>query len=385
MTLPATSTPLEPLRTVRVGACELGVPAERLWAFPGGRYYEYNVEHWLDRMLAATPDPVLYDVGANIGYYPVRYAAKVRHVYAFEPVSTTFAVLERNLRANGLENATALRVGLSDADGEAEINLWSSSGSNTLYARDVSHESLGTETIALAGLDGLVAREQMLPPTVMKIDVEGAELPALRGGRELIAAHRPFLIVECVASTCEDAGYAQEELFAELRRHGYALIGLSENGSDNRLHPLDAPNVPIANAIAVPAGSPVLLNALTGSEARSFVTVAYLDEVLDRPELLAAYGGAFGEDDDATLVIHAGDDGAAAALGRLAAIVEELGLDGPDMLALAHPAAVIDAPLSHAATAVLSERPARDGYDARPHFAAGDVPALTALHGRRAA
>jgi hypothetical protein len=67
----------------------------------------------------------------------------------------------------------------------------------------------------------------------------------------------------------------------------------------------------------------------------------------------------------------------------ITAVVDERRLDGPDMLALAHPAALIDAPLSHAASAVLSERTARDGYDARPHFAAGDVPALKALHGRQ--
>lgn len=74
------------------------LPRDMAWCFASGEYYEKNVLYWIDKVMALRSGPVLYDIGANYGYFALRYAQLCRQVYAFEPVSKTFAVLERNVK-----------------------------------------------------------------------------------------------------------------------------------------------------------------------------------------------------------------------------------------------------------------------------------------------
>jgi hypothetical protein len=91
-------------------------------------------------------------------------------------------------------------------------------------------------------------------------------------------------------------------------------------------------------------------------EARSFVTAAFADELVARPELLAAYGAAFGAEHDATLLVALPADAPEEALDRLSATVSELGLDGENAADLA---AATLRPQDHLAhlDAVLSSLP----------------------------
>lgn len=236
----------------------LWIPDDMAWAFAGGAYYERNVRHWLSRLLEAYPSPVFYDVGANYGYFAVLAARSARHVYAFEPVTRSLRVLRGNLRRNECRNVTVLPVGLSAEDTRATIHLYNSSGNNSLFRRQVppTHPltRIGSETIALARLDRLVESRDLLPPSVLKIDVEGAELPVLRGARGVLARHRPALVVEYAETTSRDAGYAATEILQELARHDYHIWGIAEDPGDLVLHPrADWEAHPVANLVAVPS------------------------------------------------------------------------------------------------------------------------------------
>lgn len=71
------------------------------------------------------PEDVLVDIGANVGMYSI-WAAKTRgtRVYAFEPESQNFALLNKNIVANGLSgNVTAYCLALSDETGFALLHL----------------------------------------------------------------------------------------------------------------------------------------------------------------------------------------------------------------------------------------------------------------------
>jgi FkbM family methyltransferase len=343
------------LFAARAGECEILVPSERAWAFPGGDYYERNVAAWLEQIVRAHSDPVFYDVGSNIGYYALRLAALARRVYAFEPVSETFAWLQENVRRNDLAHVEALQLGIAAAPGTARINLWSSSGASSLYAQDLGLASRGSEEIRLAALDDLVQSGAALPPAVMKLDIEGAELPALHGAQELLEQHRPDLVLECQDGSCAAAGYSPAELVAELERHGYRCHWLAQDHVDMRLHPFEDPSVPVQDLVALAPGSPVPARALaaaTGVTLGDKLTVVTLDDVLREPALLSAYAQRVtADDEDATLVIWS--PGRADRLDALAPLVAELGLDGddsPDMLGLSTPADVAGPLLAMAAT-----------------------------------
>jgi hypothetical protein len=127
-----------------------------------------------------------------------------------------------------------------------------------------------------------------------------------------------------------------------------------------------------------------LLDAATNplAGARRFVTVALADELLAHDALLRAYGEAFTDADDATLVIWTPGIDPAVAGERLMSLVTEAGLDGPgspDLLAVTEPAASTAADaVRDAARAVLSFDPALGASFAAPIVTA-DAAALRAL------
>jgi glycosyltransferase involved in cell wall biosynthesis len=118
-------------------------------------------------------------------------------------------------------------------------------------------------------------------------------------------------------------------------------------------------------------------------DARSFVVVADADELAADAALLRAYGEAFGDADDATLVIHA-DWPAARVAAELPALVAAAGLDGPaapDLLAVSADEAPREVVLARA-DALLGSAGA-DGA-AAPAFSAADIEALAWLVARTA-
>ena len=117
-------------------------------------------------------------------------------------------------------------------------------------------------------------------------------------------------------------------------------------------------------------------------ETRSFTTLASADELLERPELLKTYAGAFGPGDDASLILWAPGYDADALLALAEAAIERSGLEDtplPDILLTplaGSPEA--DLRLSERADAVLTEWPATGRIGTLPRFGSGDAAALRA-------
>jgi FkbM family methyltransferase len=162
---------------------------------------------------------VVYDLGANVGFYTLLASVLVGnagHVYSFEPLAANAAILRRHLEMNRILNCTVLQAAVTGDDGVARFDP-SSSG-------DLAHLSeTGAETVSTVALDSLLATGKIRAPRVMKIDVEGAELHALRGAARLIEAHRPVILLAThgpeVHRSClsflRDRAYALEPLTAE--------------------------------------------------------------------------------------------------------------------------------------------------------------------------
>jgi FkbM family methyltransferase len=244
-----------PETVVAVGPYELHVPPDMAWCFVGGDFYERNVATWMDRIVADLGEPVVFDIGANCGYYALRCAARGATVLAFEPVGATYAALRSNLERNGLDRRAAVRAAVGEGSGTATINLYNSSGNNSLWRRNVDDGVVGTEEVDIVSVDDLVAAGRPAPGLI-KIDTEGAELSVLRGAARTIAEHHPWILLEYSADTARDAGYDVEQLAAELESHGYELAGLSADVDDDRPRPRSAfASGEIDNVIAIPPGA----------------------------------------------------------------------------------------------------------------------------------
>lgn len=161
-------------------------------------YYEMEVLEALRPYL--TTGAVLWDVGANIGLHTVTAArlAPQSRVVAFEPGPVTFARLTGHVRLNGCA-ADLQPIALGDRDGTA--TLYINPGGNAGMS-SIMHPETGPGTsVRLARADTLVSSGTVPAPTVMKLDVEGAEEGVLSGFGELLA--QPSLQAVVFETTAE--------------------------------------------------------------------------------------------------------------------------------------------------------------------------------------
>ena len=158
--------------------------------------YEPHLLRVLGRLLQ--PDAVCLDIGANIGVISVFMA---RHcidgvVHAFEPGQETAGYLSTNVEANGLGNVRVHRVGLYDRDGTLVLN-YNEHHPGGAFISDTEASDGAPESIQVQTLDTWAAHVGLERLDVIKMDVEGAELRVLAGGRETLRRFRPVIVLEC--------------------------------------------------------------------------------------------------------------------------------------------------------------------------------------------
>lgn len=157
------------------------------------------------------PGDWVWDVGANVGHYTLRMAELAGpqgRVFAFEPVPETFELLAANVAVAGAHNVSLFNVAVSLTTDLAGISFPRfSSGLTNYYMASLVPEGGEMHVLTLRA-------DSLMPPkpvTLVKLDVEGHELPALRGMQELLRRDHPRLIVEG----------RSDEVLAWLRGLGY--------------------------------------------------------------------------------------------------------------------------------------------------------------------
>ena len=152
-------------------------------------FYEFDKQ----RLIASVvePETVFYDVGANVGFYSLLAAALVGaagHVFAFEPLPRNVGYLKRHLALNRAANVRVFELAIGEHEG-----VGSFAAEPTGFMGRLSDE--GAITVRVATLDALLDRGQLAPPHYIKMDIEGAELSALRGAQQCIQQHRPLIFL----------------------------------------------------------------------------------------------------------------------------------------------------------------------------------------------
>ncbi|MCW2969034.1 MAG: FkbM family methyltransferase [Solirubrobacterales bacterium] len=171
------------------------------------------------------PGDVVYDVGANIGWYSLlaaRVVGPAGRVLAFEPSLENALFAQQNAAVNGLDNITVVPAALTDRDGwmtflqggsvEGRLEKDDSAAQAERRAsRNMRFE--GRTQVPVTTLDSWLAQTGEPPPSVVKIDVEGAEVGVLRGMEQTLRGAGPTLIIELhgtrdeVADQLDHSGY----------------------------------------------------------------------------------------------------------------------------------------------------------------------------------
>lgn len=155
---------------------------------------------WLNGL---AEESVFLDVGANIGLYSL-YAATARRcrVYAFEPESQNYALLNRNIQANALDGRiTAFPCALSDRVGLDRLYLsrFEAGGSCHSVGAEVDFNLRPRVAPFVQGcaswtLDAAVAEGVLPLPRYIKIDVDGFEHKVVAGARASLTGVEELLI-----------------------------------------------------------------------------------------------------------------------------------------------------------------------------------------------
>ncbi|HMO83471.1 MAG TPA: FkbM family methyltransferase [Lacipirellulaceae bacterium] len=156
------------------------------------------------------------DVGANVGSYTLlACGAAGAQGYAFEPVPSTFERLVANLRLNGLEGRVrAVNQGLGDNPTTLRFST-ERNCTNHVLAEDERVER--SVEVSVTTLDAVADHS----PAMMKIDVEGFEMPVLRGASRVLADPTlNSLLIELNGSGAR-YGFDDSELVDLLESYGF--------------------------------------------------------------------------------------------------------------------------------------------------------------------
>ena len=180
---------------------------------------------------------VFYDIGANVGFLTVlgaRLVGPQGTVYAFEPVPGNAAYVRQNAQANRFAQIQVFEKAVSNLSGAGELNLAKYSGGSALASVEPPPDTHGTLHVDVVTVDVLVDRDGLLPPDVVKIDVEGAEYEVLEGMAATAERYRPVIVVEVDAAESESLRRKQAACEQWLRSRGYRVQELPDSYPDIR-------------------------------------------------------------------------------------------------------------------------------------------------------
>ena len=194
----------------------------------GNQYLEAELAVLSDLLKEIRSDDVFYDIGADAGLYTVLVATKVPSecLISFEPHPLRRESLQRNLKRNDVE-ATIRTEALGSKSGSAKLSY----ALHTDETNEMAETGSEGFSVEADRADNLIP-EELPPPNVMKIDVEGAELSVLKGFGNILNDSLCRVIYIEVHDKITDFGGSKKELVSLLNQNGYKIREMLKRQTD---------------------------------------------------------------------------------------------------------------------------------------------------------
>lgn len=193
------------------------------------KYGSWQPEVWDSLNSSLCDSAVLLDVGAHIGYFSLKGAAKVGprgRVVSFEPNPETLDELRANIDASHVDSIVTVQpIACSDRDQQLTLyasRIWNT-GSSSLSKENAGNFDDAPKPYQVRGrpIDDVVRELRLQRVDAIKIDVEGAEVSVLRGAMETLKRFHPKVVMEIVAEQLASLGTKPDDVFGLLRQAGY--------------------------------------------------------------------------------------------------------------------------------------------------------------------
>ena len=205
---------------------------------------EHEAEVRLTRFLIRTleDDDVFFDLGANFGFYSLLASEFIKsgRICSFEPVPFVFEGLSKNAAASGKINAVNCavsdRIGVLDFNQAPECRHTGSSFDEASFRAPGTPPKFAFTQIKVrtTTVDEFRAQNGLVP-TVIKIDVEGAEKLVISGARETLASASLTVILEVLKPPFNNS--IHRDATRMLQELGYQPHAITDDGG---LRPLDS-------------------------------------------------------------------------------------------------------------------------------------------------
>lgn len=233
----------------------------------------------LARYFCKSPDDVYLDVGANVGTTSIPAAVLGVRTFGLEPSATVLARLFKNISLNNVPTMSIACVGAGDEDG-VNASFYIPQGGNFGAAsvfKTWNTDSLPPkeERAFIYKIDTICDFYDLKKICVMKLDIEGYEVPAINGARAMVERDQPVIIFEWRPDVAERSDLPDLSSVPSALPDGYVYFavepnrkhGVHSNQVELQFLPFDE-KVPAENVVALypsnPAHGPLLEIATRG-------------------------------------------------------------------------------------------------------------------------
>lgn len=183
--------------------------------------HEPHFLNLVDNLLS--PTDVALDVGGNIGTHAILLSKKLKegHVYTFESQSLVFSILQNNLLLNNCNNVTAYRFAVSN-ENHSTISM----EPFTFNKKSINNAALKVDLEGAMGdfsLTRTLDSFEFKKVDFIKIDIQGSEVNALKGAKNLILNQKPVIFIEIEEQYLRDLGTSSKELIETIFSLNYVM------------------------------------------------------------------------------------------------------------------------------------------------------------------
>lgn len=238
---------------------------------------EWQPEVWNSLNASLPEGGVMLDVGAHIGYFTLKGAAKAGpngRVIAFEPNPETIAELKSNIEISGVSKTVTIEP-IACTDRDQQLTLYAAHNSNT-GASSLSKDNAtafdeAAKPYSVRGrpIDDVVRELGLTRLDVMKVDVEGAEVSVMRGALETLKRFHPMVVIEIDERQLAGFGTKPDDLTAIFHEAGYEFSRQIDD-SDWEWYALAPENTQSVIQAGNPLHQKQLLNGFFSAESGSW-------------------------------------------------------------------------------------------------------------------
>jgi FkbM family methyltransferase len=202
----------------------------------GGNIYSEKIHEQAETKFiqrVVNDDWICIDIGANIGYFSLLLSSKAFNgqVVAVEPIKKNVLIIDKMIAKNKVSNIFVEDSAIDNIDGQREFSIMEDSAYSGFVStgRKNLKETVNVNTITP---NSLISKYSLTRIDLIKIDVEGSEMPIFEAFKDLILNMRPkYILSECNEQNMKNYGFCVENFLSLLDSYGYTPNFLNDDGT----------------------------------------------------------------------------------------------------------------------------------------------------------